>query len=98
MKTVFPPAATVKQTTSDAAVYTGGGLITTIGVDPEGGACEITVRDGSDGSGTLLWNITTNADSLYRGQSFPAGLPFNKGIYVHVAGTGRAQIAFVKKS
>lgn len=96
MKTVFPAAATVVTTTSaDELVYTGAGLITTIGVDPEGAECEITVRDDD---GDILWNISTAADGEYRGQNFTAGLPFNKGIRIYLSSAGRGMVAFVKKA
>lgn len=96
MKTVFPPATRVVSGTADGSLYSGAGLITTIGVDPEGGACEITVRDG-DASGSLLWNMSTATNGEYRGQSFK-GIGFNQGIYLQVSGTGRGLVEFIKKA
>jgi len=92
------PAVKLVSGTADGSLYTGGGKITCIEIDPEENDVELTVRDGTVG-GTLLGSVSASIN----GQSNSVnpgggGVAFDTGIFIQISGVGRAFVYYIKKA
>jgi hypothetical protein len=91
------PAVKPVSGTADGSLYTGGGLITCIAIDPEENDVELTVRDGT-ASGTYLGSVSASTDGQTNHMTFGGGVSFEAGIYIQISGVGRAVVYYRKKA
>lgn len=91
-------AAYADLTAGEGLIYTGGGKITCIALDPEVANVEMAVRDGA-ADGTLLGDISAatsgETNSLNPGGG---GIAFDKGIYVQISKNAKPLIYYIKKA
>jgi hypothetical protein len=90
-------AAYSSLTAGEGLIYTGGGLITCIALDPEIANCEMAVRDGA-ADGDLLGNISAATVGQTNSMTLGGGIGFNKGIYVQMSKNARPLIYYAKKA